>query len=288
MLGKLFKHEFQRTSKIGGLLLIIAACVTILGAIYLVSPLFHGMLAPDDMRNPMIPIVGAILGFLGLLSYSGMLIGLSVGFMIYLGFRFYKSMYSDEGYLTHTLPVKSSDILIAKVVTGGVWMLIMTIAMTLMVAFLMLLGFAEVRGVSIGTIITSIKDTLEIFFGYIKEFTGMKLTSSGIMLILMFFITPFANISILYGAITLGQYSWKNKGLMGIIAYLGIRMLMSIVSGILNLGMTVGRMSGEIDAGISLSLANDKYFTTLLVSVLFAVILFVWSIHVVKDRLNLE
>lgn len=288
MLGKLFKHEFQRTSKIGGLLLIIAACVTILGAIYLVSPLFHGMLAPDDMRNPMIPIVGAILGFLGLLSYSGMLIGLSVGFMIYLGFRFYKSMYSDEGYLTHTLPVKSSDILIAKVVTGGVWMLIMTIAMTLMVAFLMLLGFAEVRGVSIGTIIISIKDTLEIFFGYIKEFTGMKLTSSGIMLILMFFITPFANISILYGAITLGQYSWKNKGLMGIIAYLGIRMLMSIVSGILNLGMTVGRMSGEIDAGISLSLANDKYFTTLLVSVLFAVILFVWSIHVVKDRLNLE
>jgi hypothetical protein len=288
MLGKLFKHEFQRTSKIGGLLLIIAACVTILGAIYLVSPLFHGMLAPDDMRNPMIPIVGAILGFLGLLSYSGMLIGLSVGFMIYLGFRFYKSMYSDEGYLTHTLPVKSSDILIAKVVTGGVWMLIMTIAMTLMVAFLMLLGFAEVRGVSIGTIIISIKDTLEIFFGYIKEFTGMKLTSSGIMLILMFFITPFANISILYGAITLGQYSWKNKGLMGIIAYLGIRMLMSIVSGILNLGMTVGRMSGEIDAGISLSLANDKYFTTLLVSVLFAVVLFVWSIHVVKDRLNLE
>ena len=288
MLGKLFKHEFQRTSKIGGLLLIIAACVTILGAIYLVSPLFHGMLAPDDMRNPMIPIVGAILGFLGLLSYSGMLIGLSVGFMIYLGFRFYKSMYSDEGYLTHTLPVKSSDILIAKVVTGGVWMLIMTIAMTLMVAFLMLLGFAEVRGVSIGTIITSIKDTLEISFGYIKEFTGMKLTSSGIMLILMFFITPFANISILYGAITLGQYSWKNKGLMGIIAYLGIRMLMSIVSGILNLGMTVGHMNGEIDAGISLSLANDKYFTTLLVSVLFAVILFVWSIHVVRDRLNLE
>ena len=288
MLGKLFKHEFQRTSKMGLLLLIIATCVTILGAIYLISPLFHGLLAPDDTRNTMIPIVGAILGFLGLLTYSGMLIGLSVGFMIYLGFRFYKSMYSDEGYLTHTLPVKASDILIAKFLTGGVWMLIMTIAMTFMAMFLMLLGFAQIRGVSMWELITAIRDYMSMVFDYVKDIMSLKLTNSGILMILFFFLSPFANICIMYGAITLGQYSWKNKGLMGIIIYLGIRMLMSIVGGIINLGTTIGRMSGEIDASISLSLANDKYFISLLVNVFFAVVLFIWSIHVVKDRLNLE
>ena len=44
MLGKLFKHEFRNVGRMGALLLIVAACVTALGALYLLSPLFGSII----------------------------------------------------------------------------------------------------------------------------------------------------------------------------------------------------------------------------------------------------
>lgn len=42
---------------------------------------------------------------------------------IYMCFCFYKTMYSNQGYLTHTLPVKTSTIFHTKLFVSFVWML---------------------------------------------------------------------------------------------------------------------------------------------------------------------
>ena len=52
--------------------------------------------------------------------------------------RFYRTVYGDEGYLTHTLPVKSRDIIISKTVSAFLW-----IVLSAVVAFasVMIIGY---------------------------------------------------------------------------------------------------------------------------------------------------
>ena len=288
MLGKLFKHEFRRIGKMACLLLAVFFGVTVVGAIYLVSPLFHGIIDASNNSGVMLTIVGGILGLIGLLSYTLILIGLSFGFIIYLGFRFYQSMYSDEGYLTHTLPVKSSHLIIVKTVTAGTWMLIMTVALYALVGFLAILGYAQMRGFGFLEVTSLFKEFLGTLAEYLREGADYDLSASGILLAVMAIISPFATVSILFGSITLGQYSWKNKGLMGIVAFIGVRIAMSIVSGILNVGVTILRTSGGNDPEVMFMLTNDRYLVSMLTQVIFACLLFFWSIHVVKNRLNME
>ena len=288
MLGKLFKHEFRRIGKMAGLLLAVIFGVTVIGSVYLVSPLFHSIIDASSGSGMMLTVVGGILALIGLLSYTLILIGLSFGFIIYLGFRFYRSMYSDEGYLTHTLPVKASQLIIVKTVTGGIWMLIMTLALYVMVGFLTTLGYAQMKGLSFFEVISNFRDLFNMFVEYLREGAGFDLSTSGVLLTCTTLISPFATVAILFGALTLGQYSWKNKGLMGILAYIGVRVAMTIFGGILGLGSTMLRASQGTDPRVMFQLANDRYLVSLLTQVIFAGILFLWSIHVVRDRLNME
>ena len=288
MLGKLFKHEFRRIGKVAGLLLAVFVGVTFVGAIYLVSPLFHSIIEAGSGSGMTFTIVSGILAILGLLSYALMLIGLSFGFIIYLGFRFYRSMYSDEGYLTHTLPVKASHLIIVKIVTGGIWMLIMTVALYVLVSFLVVLGYAQMKGIGVFDVITFFKELYALMVDLLKEVVDVEVSASGIMILCMMLISPFATLSILFGALTLGQYSWKNKGLMGIVAFIGVRIAMTIFSGILGLGITMYRTASGNDPALMFALANDKYLISFLTQVIFACLLFLWSIHVVRDRLNME
>ena len=283
MLSKLYKHEFRVIGKMGGLLLAVSAGVTLLGALYLVSPLFHGIVDSGKGTNIGVYVIGVLLGVFGMLAYAAMLVGVSVGFLIFLGFRFYRSMYSDEGYLTHTLPVKPADLLIAKVVTGGVWLLIMTLAIYLMVGLLAMVGVSQVTDIGVSDLLSGIRN----FFSEFSNLLG-DLKASWILWILMVLISPFVNVCILFGALTLGQYSWKNRGLMGILAYLGVRFAMSIVSGVLNLALNVISHRSGVGLETGLLLTNNRSLVTLFTSLLFSAVLFIWSIHIVKNRLNLE
>ena len=83
MLGKLFKHEFRRIGKMALLLILIAVIVTGLGMIYLVSPLFHGIINSANSSSTVgSTVLGVLLGFIGLLSYIGVLTGISTGLSV--------------------------------------------------------------------------------------------------------------------------------------------------------------------------------------------------------------
>ena len=60
---------------------------------------------------------------LGLTATFGIILLTCAAFTtaIIIAVRFYKNTYSDEGYLTHTLPVKRGTLLLAKVIAGTIW-----------------------------------------------------------------------------------------------------------------------------------------------------------------------
>jgi hypothetical protein len=59
----------------------------------------------------------------GIIMYVGTMFVETIIIMtvVFIIMRIYRSLFSDEGYLTFTLPVKNSTVINAKILTGAVW-----------------------------------------------------------------------------------------------------------------------------------------------------------------------
>ncbi len=119
MLGKLMKYDMKYMARVlpwmylGGICFSILCCMLI-------------AFVPEKME--IISFLSTTLMPMFCVMMSEAIVIITVVFLI---MRTYRSLYSDEGYLTFTLPVKNSTILNAKILTGAVWM-----AASLIVAYL--------------------------------------------------------------------------------------------------------------------------------------------------------
>ena len=106
MFAKLLKHEWKATAGPLGLLTLGAAGIAVFGALVL-RTLLH-LIESDAL----IGAANLLLIPMGLLVvFSFLAIGLyALGVSLLLLVRFYKSRFSDQGYLTFTLPAKPSHI----------------------------------------------------------------------------------------------------------------------------------------------------------------------------------
>jgi hypothetical protein len=153
MFTKLLKHEWKSTGKLLGILSLGALGIGVLAAVVLRLLVTYGEAAwdSDSVLVLVIPMLGMMLFFmfLGLVVYS-------VGTMIYLLIRFYKNKFTDEGYLTFTLPVNSRQIFLSSAVYILVWQVISGLVVAVAVGIAILFGTAQN-----GTINTEILRTLE-------------------------------------------------------------------------------------------------------------------------------
>lgn len=104
MLGKLLKHEWKEISVIPCVLSVVLLVLSVISGFSFLG-IREG--AADVSRFMTI--------MLWLLFYFA-LIAVSLGITIYLAVHFYKTMYTDEGYLTHTLPVSGRELLWSKLI----------------------------------------------------------------------------------------------------------------------------------------------------------------------------
>lgn len=93
MLGKLLKYEFKNTYKLMFIIYGIMAFVTILGCIAMYSNS-----DPAGMTNQ----IQEIFFTAAMVFYVLGVFALFVVSYVYMCVHFYKTMYSDQGYLTHT------------------------------------------------------------------------------------------------------------------------------------------------------------------------------------------
>lgn len=109
MFVKLLKHEWRAVRGILGLL-----CAIILGCGAAIGGVMHNMLRLEHANTSM-PDVMVVLCTLVL---SACVIGVAVcsaGSLFLVVWRFYKSRFTDEGYLTFTLPVTNHQILLSSI-----------------------------------------------------------------------------------------------------------------------------------------------------------------------------
>lgn len=126
---------------------------------------------------------------------------LVVGGLFYTFFvsimRYYKNLYSDEGYLTHTLPVNVGSLLLSKVIASLIFIVLSVIIS--FISIMLVLGFNDVFNI--------LKDGLEFF----SLCSGMNVGTIVIWAIFFLLLSYICYILMVYAGISLGNMHSKNK-----------------------------------------------------------------------------
>ena len=297
MLGKLMKYEWKNIWKAGTLMLLGMLVVTVIGCVVLRMPggVVTGLLDNNDINATQSWFV--LSSFVAtLILYVVMLLASTWGMLIFLGIRFYRSMYTDEGYLSHTLPVTANQLFLSKILVSGVWYLFITIGIGISVVALVvslmtgLLNIGELSSVLTqynGNIWEFLADAFYELGRTYEEEMGINLLHYGITLLLTYVAGPFITMVTLFGALTIGQLSSKHKGFMGILAYAGLTILSSIIGSTVQSAFMFGANVANSASGITVS-TNSAYDINVITSLLLAAIMYGVSYYIMNRKLNLD
>ena len=108
MLLKLLKNDLKAVFKYWWISAIISIALSFFGSFLI------GFLRNYDGYSPML----GILSILGIMLIIGGLSAFSLLSFIFVIIRFYRNFFTDEGYLTFTLPVKRNELFLSKFITG--------------------------------------------------------------------------------------------------------------------------------------------------------------------------
>lgn len=291
MLKKLIKYEWAATYKVCVVIMIVVAAMTLIGVLGMVVPFNSMMDDGNTQKDSAMAVFSGMMFMMTLLVYIFSLMGASLGTQIYLGINFYRSMYTDQGYITHTLPVTPKQLLISKTLVSGIWTLIMGIVSIISVIVLMISYFYVMLKLS-GMSGLDIQRGLDEFKDIYREMYSQELFLSQIhaiiSTILAVLVTPFSNIMILFGSLTIGQLSRKYKAFMGILTYLGCLLVNMFLTQIFQFIFTYGALFLNRGTGEFYVNTGGSYDGTLLASLVLSVPLCIFSHHILKNKLNLD
>ena len=281
MLKKLLKHEWKETWRIPAL-----ACALMI-ILTLVSVICFTRMSPPANADEL--NAGA---FVLMMFYVLTISCVSVVVSIYIAVRFYKNLYTDEGYLMHTLPVTPRQLLVSKLTVGSLWSFLVTI-LTLWAVFLIMIFGLPVM----------VKDDLNLSFtllvNYAKEYShalfGMSLPVFTVFMFFYFLISAVSNVLIVYGAVSLGQMFSKHKVMASILCYIGVTIIIQTLT---SLAMTpyltklvvthVGNSTSlEIPEFMGAFMRNTFIFS-LVACVLTGIGCYILSEYLMKKQLNLD
>lgn len=266
MFGKLMKHEWKATYKIMGLINVLMIAVTVFGMI---------MLQTSWIKQDEFGYVGSIC--VG--CYYITLITVTVVANIFLIIRFYKNLYSNEGYLMFTLPAKASGLLNAKLLTGTIWYVITSLMCVISV--LLLAGtFAEVDAESIRFVLRLIP----------SDNVGQFIILA-VLIALIFIASCVEKLVSYYFCLSLGQLSNKNKIACSVIAFIVLNFSIGMLSNVLGVFFTIGGGAIGIDRLLSshpFEAAVTIAGIILLLLCIASLIFYVITLKIMKNKLNLE
>lgn len=286
MLGKLFKHEWKRTSKMGSLMLLGILIMTFLSVVGFSLPFSYAIQNEEYGRGDEATfVIMVMVAVATMIVYMMTLMGVVYGMFIYQGVHMYKTTYSDEGYLTHTLPVTSHQIILSKVLNAGIWYALVTVCMMVSIVVLIfsMLFFMEGADGFAREMNVMWSDLADLY----AISTNFQMIRGILTLILMFLVTPFSAMMILFGALSIGQLASKYRAVMGILAYFGVCMVNSIISYIIQM---VTMFGNSFSAAMTNTEMNPMavYDGTLVTSILMMVGFYFVSHAIISKKLNLE
>lgn len=272
MLGKLMKYEWIYSWKIPTALLGALLVISFGAGLTFAAPIWE-----TEMEGLTVLVI------LVWMMYYFALIGVSLGVTLYLAVRFYKSMFTDEGYLTHTLPVTSRQLLISKSLPMAAWLAISSIVVCISIAIFggMAVWFMKPENVGFWEYIFEGIEWSELHVLFENGAVNFLLS-----IIVMSIISVFSGVMMIVGSVSIGQLVSKHKILGSIGAYFLINTVFQIITTII-ITPVMFLADYENDANVFQVLA-PTYWIIALLSLIVAVGLYILSEFLVKKKLNLD
>lgn len=223
MFAKLLKYEWKASAGLLGILSGAALSIGLLGGVAL-RYLFS--VANSESEDPAVNIVILPLTFM-LLFMMLALVAYMFAVQIILLSRFYKSRFTDEGYLTFTLPVSATQSYLSALSNILIWNVISGLVMFVSMMMLVLIGMTGVPGMS--------SDQITGNFGLLfEELTAIEGYLEYQMLSWVLGVVSFvAQPVIIMACITLGAVlAKKHKVLAAIGIYYGVSMAVGMVTSV--------------------------------------------------------
>lgn len=260
MLKKLLKHEFRAVSRflLPIHLLLLIACV--------IGRFVFQLLLQLQIESPLFSLI--------LLFFLLFLIAVPFVTSIYIAVRYYKTLYTDEGYLTFTLPVSRGQLLFSKAFVACVWSVLDTV--------FLFAGFAIIF------LIPNVLEHFSTFYTELEKSLHMAPDLFFFATLAVGLIGIFGNVALYYFSISMGQILSSHRVLGSIVSYFIISTLISMLTFLLMfaVGYNPFSMSGVSDSATK-SLLN-AYFAASVFSIIEAIVLFGGTYYLLQKKLNLN
>ena len=273
MLGKLFKYEWRSITK---LLLPVHGCVLLFA---LLSRFYFTL--GGGVENLLNSSSGIVSVLTGLLIFALVVIISSVVIFtyVYIGYHFYKKVFTDQVYLTNTLPVTPTQILLSKELAALLWLLIDVVVIS--ISIFILVGSTELFS------------NFGIFWSTLTRYASQTPLFTTLVIIALV-LTPFLLIGILFFSITLGNLASSHKVLASIGAYVGIYVVQQIF-GLIQLvvwgyfgSTTIMRVNIYSNNYSFETFLNPILITGLIFNIILIALCWMGSKYIMTKKLNLQ
>lgn len=276
MLKKLFVHEWKDCWKLVSLMNLIVVLLTVIGVVPLSQ---QGFLESESM----IVTVGIILY---VTVYIIALIAMSFFISLFFFIRFYKNIYTDEGYLMHTLPVTKTQLVWSKAFVAIIWHLITIFVLSISILSLIYAGI-----IGSGEKIEFSKISSELGLGFISIWSYVAIIAIYIFSII---ISSFMSVFMGYLSVSIGQLFHKQKIIASIGVYFGFSFLFQMISNIISVLLNFTQGNGSLYAQSYNSVEDFFGYFFMIMGIMDLAILvlasvyYFFTIYIMKNKLNLE
>ncbi len=256
MFGKSLKYELRASSRILIPLFICTLALSVfisVGVGFFGNTYFSDGTAENEIPNTLGLVGDLIITFL-ILAFCILLIVSAVAVFVIMVRRFYISFFTDEAYLTFTLPVSVDCHIMTKTVATVIWYVGYGVV-SLISIFIVMLGMVLGMGVSGGD------------GGYVAGNLGEQLGDlfgiSSLFMVIYFIISSFASLFLIYFAISFGcMIVKKHRFIACVLCYF-------VISGVVSF---IGNIASTVVMLPMVSNANEVDFILTITSVISTVL----------------
>lgn len=213
MLGKLIKYDMKSLNRFLPVLHLFFLLSSIMIRVFIT-----GRIKPQTSSEQIDFLI-----ILCYVLYFTMITALSTGTYLIAGIRFYKNMFTDEGYLTKTLPVTNGMHLLSKTIGGSIWAAIN-------MCFIYLCSYIVIWTPYIKSVVEENKDDILQEFGFTGKYADLSFSTALLILLLFSCFGAVSSIIMIYASVALGQLFSSHRVLGAVVCYFVITTVISVLS----------------------------------------------------------
>lgn len=198
--------------------------------------------------------------------------------------RFYKNMYSSEGYLTFTLPVTNAQHIFVK-------LLVATVCQTACIWTVIAAGSIALSGRELGEVLGFIAGLIDGLFVACGAANSIGFILEVVLLLILSAVSSFL---LYYACITVGQTAKKNRIFAAVGAYFVCYVATQVISTAFVIIFTILATAGALD-GVAMWFANNMvagmhivFGVMIVISAAVTAALWLVTQNIMSKKLNLE